>query len=68
MIRKNKAQAALEFVITFVLMVILLFSLLSLWKRWCDKIIDRQRDYSHNRVESGSYSTGLGPPVPWMPD
>ena len=65
---KSKAQATLEFTVTFAIMVILLFSLLLIWKKWCDKIIDRQRDYSRNRVVSGSYDMGLGPELPYLPD
>lgn len=65
---RNKAQATLEFTVTFVIMAVLLISLLTLWKRWCDKIIERQRDYSASRVETGSYSIGYGQPIPYMPD
>lgn len=65
---RNRAQATLEFTVTFAIMVMLLFSLLSIWKKWCDKIIDRQREYSQDRVEDGSYSMGYGDPLPYLPD
>lgn len=65
---KTKAQATLEFMVTFAIMVILLFSLLSLWKKWCDKIIDRQRKYSQDRVKAGTYNMGLGDYIPYLPD
>lgn len=65
---RNRAQATLEFTVTFAIMVILLFSLLSIWKKWSDKIIDRQRAYSQDRVENGSYSMGYGDPLPYLPD
>lgn len=48
-----KAQAALEFTVTFVIMMILLFGLLSLWKKWTDRIIDRQIAYNQGRVGAG---------------
>lgn len=64
---RNKAQATLEFTVTFVIMVILLFSLLAIWKKWADKIIERQQSYSGGRVEQGTYGPGKGTPIPYMP-
>lgn len=63
----NKAQATLEFTVMFAIMVVLLFGLLALWKKWCDKIIDRQHEYSQDRVESGSVDMGTGPEIPYWP-
>lgn len=63
---KNKAQATLEFTVMFVMMIILLFGLLALWKRWCDRIIEDQHAYSESRVQSGHVDMGLGPRIsPW---
>ncbi len=59
---RNRAQATLEFVVTFFIMVILLYSLLILWKKWCDKIIERQHAYSQSRIVSGSSGIDKNPP------
>ncbi len=64
---RNKAQATLEFTVAFVIMVVLLFSLLSIWKKWADKIIDRQERYNQGRVSSGTYNIGYGPTIPYLP-
>lgn len=50
---RSRAQAVLEFTVTFVIMMVLLFGLLSLWKKWADRIIDRQRAYNLGRVGAG---------------
>lgn len=67
---KNKAQATLEFTVTFVIMILLLFGLLAIWKKWADKIIERQYNYGKNRVENGNWDgnwdVGTGAPIPWM--
>ncbi len=49
----NKAQATLEFTVAFVIMMVLLFGLLGLWKKWSDNIIRRQINYNENRVKAG---------------
>jgi len=77
---KNKAQAALEFMVTFVVMSVLLYSLIILWKQWSDRIIIRQQAYSRSRMEAVN-SNGLdqyvnknvyigpGPSIdPWLLD
>lgn len=64
---RTRAQATLEFTVAFFLMVILLYSLLMLWKKFSDKIIERQHDYSGKRVISGTYDVGLGPTIPYLP-
>jgi len=51
----KKAQATLEFTVMFVIMMILLFGLLALWKKWCDRIIDRQHEWSQERVYTIPY-------------
>lgn len=51
---RSRAQATLEFTVTFVIMMVLLFGLLSLWKKWTDRIIDRQRLYNEGRVGAGA--------------
>jgi len=67
---KNKAQATLEFTVMFTIMVVLLFGLLSLWKKWSDRIIKRQQDYSRSRITDENRTInneiGYGPPIsPW---
>jgi len=53
--RHHKAQAVLEFTVMFVIMMVLLFGLLRLWKKWCDHIIDRTA--AANALHSGGYKT-----------
>ncbi len=66
---RNRAQATLEFTVTFAIMVMLLFSLISIWQKWCNKIITRQSGYSQSRADSGSSnSMGMGDPIPYLPD
>lgn len=70
MYNNHKAQATLEFTVMFVMMIILLFGLLSLWKAWCEKIIEDKRSYSRGRVREGNRNIdrdiGLGPRIsPW---
>jgi hypothetical protein len=70
---KNRAQATLEFTVMFAIMVVLLFGLLGLWKQWCDRIIQRQYDYSRSRVtkenKTINRNIGLGPGIsPWPPN
>jgi len=62
---RNRAQAALEATVAFAIMVILLFSLLKIWKKWADKIIEKQESYSGSRVSNASEpSTPLPPYMP----
>ncbi|MEK7308296.1 MAG: hypothetical protein AAB089_04425 [Nitrospirota bacterium] len=63
----KKAQATLEFTVTFVIMMVLLFGLLSLWKKWCDRIIVRQNAYSADRVDDASTDIGTGEPIDYWP-
>jgi len=58
---KNKAQATLEFAVMFVIMVILLLSLLALWKKFSDRIIERQQAYNAGRNSPMNIPTGEGP-------
>ncbi|MFA6358480.1 MAG: hypothetical protein WCY09_07485 [Candidatus Omnitrophota bacterium] len=49
----KKAQATLEFTLTFVIMVTLLFGLIKIWKGSSDKIIKAQLDYNSSRKDAG---------------
>ncbi len=73
---KIKAQATLEFMIMFSILVVLLFALLGLWKRWADRIIERQQAYSRSRITAENQgidqhitkNIGLGPKIEvWPP-
>lgn len=58
---RDRAQATLEFTIMFFVMVVLLLSLLTLWKKYTDKIVDRQKAYNDDRVYNNPIGTGEGP-------
>jgi len=67
---KNKAQATLEFTVTFVIMAILLLGLLNVWRLWVERIVQRQKQYSSGRITEENIKIqkqiGLGPKIsPW---
>jgi len=51
---KEKAQVTLEFTMIFVIVIMLLFGLLSLWKWSADNIVKRQMAYNSTRTQAGS--------------
>ncbi|MCX5706984.1 MAG: hypothetical protein NTW13_04950 [Candidatus Omnitrophica bacterium] len=53
---RKKAQATLEFTVIFVIIIMLLFGLLGLWKWSADNIVRRQMWYKGSRVPAGSGS------------
>ena len=50
MVMIKKAQATLEFAVVFVIMIMLLFGMLSLWKWSSDRIVKRQVEYNSTRL------------------
>jgi len=55
---KEDAQAMLEFVLVFVIMIALFMGLLGLWQWSSDNIIMRQQRYNATRLPAGSSSPG----------
>lgn len=60
----KKAQATLEFAVVFIILIILLSGLLSIWKIPSDGIVTDNLAYNASRVAAGSgipeYEAGLG--------
>ena len=64
---RQKSQATLEFTLIFVIIVMLLFGLLSLWKWSVNNIVYRQKAYNSSRTQAGSSTPGQ-PEKPYSPN
>ncbi len=54
--KRQDAQATLEFTVVFVIAVVLLLGMLSLWKWSSDRIVKRQLKYNKERKQAGTRS------------